>query len=72
MKKKHPLEDLGNSEIRALVDEHIHNERDRKLMKRRLCDWIPFEQLAEEMGLSPQRTKAIFYKHMDKLVKYIK
>ena len=71
MKKRHPLEDFGNSEICALIDERIHNERDRALMKRRLCDGILFEPLAEEFDLSVQRTKTIFYRGMDKLEKYI-
>ena len=26
-----------NSQICALIDEHIHNERDRAILKRRLC-----------------------------------
>lgn len=66
------MDEYGNSEIRTLIDEHIHNERDRALMKRRLCDGVLFEPLAEEFNLSVQRTKAIFYKHMDKLARYIK
>jgi hypothetical protein len=66
------MDEYGNSEIRALIDEHIHNERDRALMKRRLCDGVLFEPLAEEFDLSVQRTKAIFYKNMDKLAKYIR
>lgn len=72
MKKRHPLDDWGNSEISALIDEYIHNEDHRKLMKRRLCDGVLFEPLAEEMRLSVQRTKDIFYKNMDKLAKHIK
>ena len=72
MKKRHPLEEYGNSEIEALIDEHIHSERDRALMKRRLCDGILFEPLAEEFDLSVQRTKGIFYRHMDKLARHIK
>ena len=71
MKKRHPLEERGNSEISALIDERIHNERDRALMKRRLCDGVLFEPLAEEFDLSVQRTKDIFYRGMDKLAKYI-
>lgn len=66
------MDEYGNSEIRTLIDEHIHNERDRALMKRRLCDGVLFEPLAEEFDLSVQRTKAIFYRHMDKLARYIK
>ena len=48
-----------NSEIRYLVDEHIHNERDRALLKRRFCDGIKHEKLAEEFDLSTQRVKTI-------------
>lgn len=72
MKKRYPLSELGNSEIRALIDEHIHSERDRALLKRRLCDGVLFEPLAEEFGLSVQWTKDIFYKGMDRLSRYIK
>ena len=48
-----------NSEIRFLVDEHIHNERDRALLKRRFCDGVKHETLAEEFNLSTQRVKTI-------------
>ena len=53
------MRDYTNSEIRAIVDEKIHNERDRALLKRRLCDGIKYEALAEEFDLSTQRVKAI-------------
>ena len=63
--------DYTNSQIKALIDEHIHNERDRKIMKRRLCDGITYERLAEEFDLSTQRVKAITYKTMQRLIKYM-
>lgn len=69
---KYSLDRLGNSEICALIDEYIHNERDRALMKRRLCDGVLFEPLAEEFNLSVQQTKSIFYRRMDKLARHIK
>ena len=61
-----------NSQIRALIDEHIHNERDREMLKRRLCDGVRFEALAAEFDLSTQRVKAIVYKAQDKLFRYLK
>lgn len=61
-----------NSEISALIDEYIHSERDRKILKRRLCDGILFEKLAEEFELSTQRVKAIVYKSEEKLFKHLK
>ena len=54
--------DYTNSEIRIRVDERIHNERDRAILKRRLCDGVRFEALAEEFDLSTQRVKSIVYK----------
>lgn len=55
------VREYTNTEIRMLVDEHIHNERDRALLKRRFCDSTKFETLAEEFDLSTQRVKAIVY-----------
>lgn len=48
-----------NSVIAALIDEKIHHERNRRLLKRRLIDGICFEPLAEEFDLSVRQTKNI-------------
>lgn len=58
-----------NSQMRTLIDEYIHNERDRAILKRRLLDGVLFEPLAEEFGLSVQRVKVIVYKAQEKLLK---
>lgn len=42
----------ANCEIKRLIDCHIHNERNRRILKRRLCDGVKLERLAEEFGLS--------------------
>ena len=60
-----------NSQIRALIDEHIHNERDRSILKRRLCDGVQYEKLAEEFNLSTQRIKSIVYKASSILSRYV-
>lgn len=51
-----------NSQMTVLIDEHIHSERDRRLLKRRLIDGAKFEPLAEEFDLSVRRTKEIIYR----------
>ena len=61
-----------NSEISALIDEHIHSERDRKILKRRLIDGICYEPLAEEFDMSVTQIKRIIYKSQEKLIKYLK
>lgn len=60
-----------NSQIEALIDEHIHSERDRKILKRRFIDGICFEPLAEEFGLSVVQTKNIVYKLQNKIFKFL-
>lgn len=52
-----------NSDIAAIIDEHIHNERDRAILKRRYMDGICYEPLSEEFGLSVRQTKNIIYKY---------
>lgn len=60
-----------NSEITNLIDEHIHSERDRAILKRRLVDGIRYEKLAEEFELSVRQVKNIVYKAEEKLFKHL-
>ena len=41
-----------NDQVALIIDQHIHSERDRNIMKRNLCDGIGSEALAEEFELS--------------------
>lgn len=56
-----------NSQMSRAIDEYIHSERDRAILKRRMIDGICYEPLAEEFGLSVQRIKTIVYRSQDKL-----
>ena len=51
-----------NSQIREAIAEHIHSERDRKILERRLIDGVVFEKLAEEMEMSPRQIRSIVHK----------
>ena len=62
MRKKHEEKDYSNFDVEKIIDEFIHSERDRAILKRRLIDGIYFEPLAEEFGLSVTRIKDIIYK----------
>lgn len=66
------MRDYTNSEVSFLIDEHIHSERDRKLLKRRLIDGICYEPLAEEFGMSDRQIKRIIYKLQEQLFKHLK
>lgn len=52
-----------NSQISGLIDEYIHSERDRAILKRRLIDGICYEPLAEEFNLSVKQVRNIVYKN---------
>lgn len=60
-----------NSRIRELIMEHIHSERDRKILERRLIDGITFERLAEEEGLSVSQVKRIAWKGSETIFRHL-
>lgn len=64
--------ELSRSTIESLIDEWILNERDRQILRRRMCDGVLFEPLAEEFHLSVQRVKAIVYKGKETIYRHIK
>lgn len=65
------LEGKSRSEIDYIIDEWIFNERDRKILKRRLLDGICYEPLAEEFDLSVRRVKSIVYKCQEVIFRHI-
>lgn len=66
------FDDMSRTEIEFLIDEWIHKERDRKILKRRLLDGICYEPLAEEFDLSVRQVKNIVYKAEERLFKKTK
>lgn len=68
-------QDIINSKCReeweALIDNWIHNEIDRKMLKRRLLDGICLEPLAEEFNLSTVQCQARVNKAKKQLFKNI-
>jgi DNA-binding transcriptional regulator LsrR (DeoR family) len=62
------MREYTNSEVEALIDDLIHSERDRKLMKRRLIDGITQEKLAEEFDLSVRQVQRLIYKLQEKIL----
>lgn len=51
-----------NSQIRALIEEYIHNKRDRSILMVRLIDGLTFEQIAELVEMSPRQVRTIVHK----------
>ena len=65
------MKDYSNSRIAYLIDEYIHSERDRKILKRRLIDGICYEPLAEEFDMSVSQVKRIVYKGENKVLLFL-
>ena len=63
--------DYSNSEISDAIDEWIHSERDRAILKRRLIDGVVFESLAEEFDLSVRQVKSIVYKAQERVFMHL-
>jgi hypothetical protein len=61
----------SRKEWESLIDEWIHNEIDRKMLKRRLLDGICFEPLAEEFELSVNHCQTRIKKAKAQLFKNI-
>lgn len=59
------LTQLNNSEIERRIDERVHHERNRRILKRRLIDGICYEPLAEEFDMSVRQMKNIVYKYSE-------
>lgn len=66
------MRDYTNSEIERLINEHVHNARNRDILKRRLIDGVCFEPLAEEFNLSVRQVKNIVYKEADRIFAMMK
>lgn len=65
------MRDYSNSEISEIIDEYVHSERDRALLKRRLIDGLTQERLAEEFDLSVRQVQRLLYRLQDKVLRHI-
>ena len=62
---------LSRTQIKALIDEWVLNERDRQILYRRYLDGVCYEPLAEEFSLSVRQVKNIVYKQGEKIFKHM-
>lgn len=63
--------EYSNSEITRVINEYIHNERNRRILLRRYVDGISLESLAEEFDLSVTRIKKIIYGNESVIFKHL-
>lgn len=65
------LKNLSNTEISNVIDDWVHSERNRKILKRRFIDGITYEKIAEEFYISVTQAKSIVYKEEKELLIHI-
>ena len=58
---------LTNSQLTDLIDDRIHSERDRRIMRLRLVDGLTYERIAEAVEMSPRYLRALVSKLTDSL-----
>ncbi len=66
------MKEYTNSEIALIIDEHIHSDRDRQILKSRLIDGMTYEKIAEKYDLSDRQVKRIIYKRQSIVFKNLK
>lgn len=65
------IDDLSRNEIENLISQWVFNERNRKILHRRLIDGVRFDDLAEEFDLSVTQTKNIVYKNRSRILQHV-
>lgn len=65
------LPTIPNSERVQLIDEWIHSERDRQILKLSLIDKIPYEKIAENFGMSDKQIGRIVRKGVSEIIIHI-
>lgn len=61
------MKEYSNSAINTAIDEYVHSERDRAILKRRLIDGLSYDELSVEFNLSVRRIKTIVYKAQERI-----
>lgn len=66
------MPEYTNSQIREIIHEYIHSERDRHILCRRLIDGITYDQIANETYMSVRQIKRIVATGEDRIFRHIK
>lgn len=62
------LPTIPNSERVQLIDEWIHSERDRQILKMSLIDKISYEKIAEHFEMSDRQIRRIIKKGVSEII----
>lgn len=65
------MKEYTNSQIENIIDEHIHSQIHRDILKSRFIDGLTYEQISEKYDLSVSQTKNIIYKKQDAIFSHL-
>ena len=57
------LTNITNTQIKEVISEYIHSERDRCILVDRYCNGYTFERISEIYDMSTVQIKRIVYKN---------
>lgn len=63
--------EYSNTEISRAIDDYIHSDRDRQILKSRLIDGLTYDELSDKYHLTSRRIKTIVYKAQEGLFKHL-
>ena len=63
--------EYSNSRMTEIIEEYIHDKRDRSIMTERMIDNKTIEKLAEDHELSVSQVKRIIKKHWDTIFRHL-
>ena len=71
--KGQEVKDYTNSQITFLIDEHVHNKRDREILKLHYVDGLSADVISKQKGidLTPRRISQILSDRILEIAKYL-
>ena len=60
-----------NSHVAEVIDEYIHSERDRNILKDRYINGLTYEKISEKHNLSVKQIRNILCKNEQVLIKHL-
>ena len=59
-----------NSDIKNVIEEYIHNGRDREILRLRYVDGQTYETIAENVDMSPRQIQNIINRHKETIISF--
>lgn len=65
------MKDYDNSAMERAIDERIHSETRRRVLKLRLIDGLTYEKIAEAVDISPRQVGYIIAQDAHRLMDFL-